>query len=99
MTNRCSMEKTLKVPLSELRTVRLVCNRADCGGVAELPTDRLDGLTGAVSCPSCGHALTPRTIGSISGLKALGMTLKSLAGEPGFSVEFVLLAPVGQSDA
>lgn len=99
MTERCSMESILRVPLAALNTVRLVCDRTDCGGVVEMPTDRLDALTGAVSCPSCGHALTPRAIGSIGGLKALGMTLKSLAGETGFSVEFVLPTPVAKPEA
>lgn len=90
MESRCIVEKTLKIPLAELKTVGLVCNRADCGGVAEMPTDRLDGLTGGVMCPSCGHPLTPKSIGSLGGSKALGLVLKSLAGESGFSVEFVL---------
>lgn len=65
------MQKSLRVSLTELTTIRLVCHRADCGGVAEMPTDRLAGLTGGVACPSCGHTLTPKAIGSIGGFKAL----------------------------
>src|SRR5436853_624933 len=56
-------EKILKVSLSELETVRLVCKRENCGGVAEIPTARLEALVGSVQCPSCGQGFAIPQIG------------------------------------
>jgi len=93
MSKGCIIEKNLKVDLSELKIVRLVCDMANCGGVAEMPTDRLQGLTGQVLCPSCSQPFIVKAIGSIDGLKALGMSLQNLIGDSGFSVEFVVPTP------
>jgi hypothetical protein len=43
--------------LSELSTVRLICKRPTCGGVAEMPIDQLEKrFEGqyAPACPVCG---------------------------------------------
>lgn len=93
MKNGCIVEKSIKIELAELAIIRLVCNRTDCGGVAEMPVARLSGLTGQVLCPSCNQAFPVKSIGSIGGLKALGVSLANLIGDPSFSVEFAVPDP------
>jgi len=83
-------ENILKIPLRELETIRLVCQRENCGGVAEIPARRLEALVGQVQCPSCSQPFSIKHVGNISGLKALGMAVKNLTDENDFSVEFLL---------
>lgn len=83
-------EAILRIPLTELQTIRLVCKRDNCGGVAEIPTMRLDAIVGQVRCPSCGQTFNAKQVGSMNALKGLGLVIKSLATEEGFAVEFVV---------
>lgn len=94
MTVKCSMKTTITIPVDELQTIRLVCKRANCGGVAEIPTSRLAGLVGQVECPSCHLAFVVKQIGGdgIGGLKALGVSLDNLIGTQDYEVEFVVPA-------
>jgi hypothetical protein len=48
------------VPLSDLTTVRLTCKQNNCGGVAEMPTERLADNT-FFKCPLCGADLRRST--------------------------------------
>ena len=43
-------EKLLKLLLSDLRTIRIVCRK--CGAAVEIPIDCI-GNTGEVFCPGC----------------------------------------------
>jgi hypothetical protein len=93
---RVVAEKILKIPLSELATIRLICKRQNCGGVAEIPVSRLVALVGQVTCPSCNQAFSVPVIGGpggLGGLKALGKSLENLAPTADMMVEFVVPAP------
>jgi hypothetical protein len=97
MVNECNMEKILRVPLAELQTIRLVCKRENCGGVAEMPTTRLEALVGEVLCPSCGKPMAPKSVGAVAGFKALGMSLRNIEDQASFAVEFVIRIPGDES--
>lgn len=91
-------ERTLRIPLAELATVRLVCLRQDCGGVSEFPSHRLSGLAGgAILCPSCNHPLAiPTFPGSqMSALRVLGTALNTLGLPPLVAAPAVGGAAVG----
>ena len=85
-------EKIIKVPLDELQTIRFICKRQGCGGVVEFPTARLTGPVG-LTCPSCNQPFPVSQIGSIGGLRALGMAITNLTGNNDFEVEFVVPDP------
>jgi len=87
------VEKIIKIPLAELRTVRFACQRHNCGGVAEVAVERLGALPGAVLCPSCNTAFKFKQVGAVDGLKALGMVLASMSNEDDVSVEFLIHDP------
>jgi hypothetical protein len=89
------VKQPLRVPFGEIKVVRLVCKRENCGGVAEIPVTRLEALVGATLCPSCGQAFPVKALGGIAGLKALGISLTNLVGEQHFMVEFVVPDPGG----
>jgi len=86
-------QKIIKIPLGELRTVRFVCVRQNCGGVAEIPVERLGSLPGAVQCPSCNTAFKFKPVGAVDALKGLGMVLASISDGEGVSVEFLIDDP------
>lgn len=90
--SKTAMKKTITIPVQELQTIRLVCKRPNCGGVAEFPTSKLAAAVG-LECPSCHQAFVAKQIGGISGLKALGMGIDSVSGDPNYEVEFVVPAP------
>ena len=86
------MEKTITIQLAELKTIRFVC--AACGGVAEIPTERLTSLTRQPRCPACAEQFDTDAPGpTIADLKSLGTAMQKLIGRQGYSVEFVLPAP------
>ena len=95
---RVVAEKILKIPLSELATIRLVCKRQNCGGVAEIPVSRLRNSPSLDkwTCPSCNQAFSVPVIGGpggLGGLNALGKSLNNLARTADMTVEFVVPAP------
>lgn len=86
-------EKIIKIPVSELSSVRLICQHKDCGGVAEIPSRRLEALTGEnIPCPSCGRAFKLNKVADVGGLKALGMMLTALNSSES-RLEFVISNP------
>jgi uncharacterized protein YbaR (Trm112 family) len=90
------MEKKLTISLDEIKTIRVVCKVADCGGVIEMPANRLEALTGMLVCPSCARNFPLRQLIALGGsnpLRALGVALRELSCDPEFSVEVVLPAP------
>ncbi len=88
-------EKILRIPIGELEVVRLVCSNQNCGGVAEIPVERLEALVGAVLCPSCGHGFPIKNVGAVGGLKALGMSMRNFTDQEQFILEFVVPDPNG----
>jgi hypothetical protein len=42
MGEKVVAENIIKIPIEELGTVRLVCRRENCGGVAEIPVSGLE---------------------------------------------------------
>ena len=93
MDNRCHVEKTIKIPLSELRIIRFVCLRKGCSGVAEMHLDRLLGFTGSLVCPCCGKEHMVKQVGAVGGLMAFAMSHGNLTNNQEFSVEFVVPMP------
>ncbi len=83
-------EKILNLPLEDLGIIRLVCQQNDCGGIAEMPVSRLEALTGGILCPSCSRPFDVKQVGSIGGLKAVGISLSNLLNNANFKVEFVI---------
>jgi hypothetical protein len=82
-------EKLLTVPLSELGTVRLVCRRKDCGGVFEMPVERLP-LKDFQSCPVCQAAFKESDVAP-GHLANLGSAIKQvLSLKDTVEVQFVL---------
>jgi hypothetical protein len=76
-------EQNLAIPVSELKTIRLVCLRAGCGGSVEFPSNRLTGLVGGHRlCPSCNLPFNISNIagGGVGGLHGLGLALQNLGG-------------------
>jgi hypothetical protein len=47
-------KKLLTVPLDELQTARITCMRGGCGGIIELPADKLYKVASS-RCPVCDH--------------------------------------------
>ncbi len=79
-----------RIPLKKIQLIRLSCQRENCGGVAEIPTSRLEALVGEIQCPSCGRPYHINQVGSIGGLKALGMALRNLVNVEHLGTEFVI---------
>jgi hypothetical protein len=50
MSEGYTVEKLLKIPVTEISVVRVECK--NCGGAADIPLDRLQHAT--LRCPSCG---------------------------------------------
>ncbi len=50
-------EKILKFLLTELVAVRLKCKSKACGGVFELPIDKLEDRFRRLACPLCGNII------------------------------------------
>jgi len=85
-------ETTLKVQLSELHTVRILCRRNACAGVVELPISRLGMLQGT-RCPVCHNPFSSEE--THPGIFVdLGNILDRLSRQ-GFALEF----PVRLDDA
>lgn len=78
-------EHLLKFLLSELKTVRIHCRAACCGGVAEIPIDRLGQPIG---CPLCRTVWMDASKQPL--LKGLGNAVAALGNASEVSVEFVL---------
>ena len=78
-------ETVLKFLLSELKTVRIHCLTPGCGGIAEVPVDRLGQ---SIGCPLC------RTVWLDKGqqplLRGLAAAMAAMSGASEISVEFVL---------
>lgn len=48
-------EKLFRFLLSEIRTVRLVCQNPECGGVAEVPITRMGNTPAVNECRICSR--------------------------------------------
>jgi hypothetical protein len=82
-------ERVLKVFLSELAQVRIVCA---CGVVTEMKLDKLVGATD-LKCPSCGAVFqSPKTseLESASSLAKLAKSIAAIQSVSTFQIEFVL---------
>jgi hypothetical protein len=84
-------EKVLRIPLNEIHVLRFLCRREGCGGVLEIPVDRLESLTNKLACQSCGHELAIKDVGTVRGLRAFGLAWKNLANGDGFGTELVVV--------
>ena len=82
-------EEILRVMLSELGTVRVVCK--SCQAVTEIAADRLPAIFDAKRCPCC-H--TDFDISNRNGFKELAAALALLASmESRVGIEFVIPQP------
>lgn len=63
------------VPLSDLKTVRIVCNRNACGGVIELPVVNTAHVH-TTKCPKCGDLFA-----SVAGGESPYVRLAQVLGE------------------
>lgn len=80
--------------LSELKTVRLVCQRAGCGGVLELTVKRLAENPPAPACPLCRTEWFGPVGMSANPLAQLAAAAQAVAANAGsVQVEFVLPDP------
>jgi hypothetical protein len=88
-------ETTLKVQLSELTTLRIICRNNGCGGVIEIPTAKLINLSRIHSpkCPLCQHDLLASGYDTFVDLGMMIDRIKAL--DHTFSLEF----PVHLDDA
>ena len=78
-------ERVLKILLSELKTVRLVC--AKCGGTAEMTVVQLGGRNN-VACPVCNTVYQ-----SLSQLISLARSIEFLRQQQELQLEFVIPDP------
>jgi hypothetical protein len=46
--------------LKELKAVRLMCKNANCGGVIEVPVDKIENLAEELWCPACQSPIRSR---------------------------------------
>jgi hypothetical protein len=84
-------EKLLKILVGELKLVRLVCTKSDCGAVAEVTIEQLTGGK-EPACPIC-HTSYQTTMpgGGLDALTMMAVGLQTLAkASERFTVEFVL---------
>lgn len=92
-------ETTIRVLLSELETIRIICRIHNCGGVSELSLDKLRKTDrDRIDCPQCGATLIELTRPDRSkpdqplvALAELIVKLKSLTAA--YSVEFPIHVP------
>lgn len=83
------IEKILKIPLSELKTIRFRCMAKDgkpCDGVIEINIDNIG--TAILRCPQCGTELRRTNIDEA--LKQFGKAFQILNNNDFISLEFVL---------
>lgn len=82
-------ETTLKVQLKELTTVRIVCRNKGCGGILEIPIEKLTTLSkdGSFQCPMCEQNLMTNL--SPDPLVMFGLMIQKLSAlNQYFSLEF-----------
>jgi hypothetical protein len=86
--------KLLAILLSEFSTVRLVCKRPTCGGVAEMPIEQLEKRfegPHAPSCPVCGGTYQGIDGSRPTAFAQLAEAIKRLRQcKDAFEIEFVL---------
>ena len=70
-------EHLLRILLTELSTVRLVCKSKDCGAVTEVSLDQLAFRFGDVRCPVC-HADFGEADASGNPLKNFALAVRAL---------------------
>ena len=80
--------------LSELATLRVVCRRPGCGGVTEMPLDRVAARFADPRCPVCQGELLPGNAAGANPLTQLARAAVALqAHAANVDVEFVLPDP------
>lgn len=78
-------ETVLKILLSELAIVRIFCLSSTCGGVLEMPIERLENLDPKAECPMCKAFLRFDS----NYLKLIGQAIRE-AKEAKREIEFVI---------
>lgn len=80
--------------LSELKTVRVICPRKECGSITEVSIDRLRAKFEFASCPVCNHDILPAAGGPNNPLHRLAKAIDELQSVGvGDHIEFVLPDP------
>ena len=64
--------------LSELKTVRVICQRKECGAVTEVTLDRMQARFAQAACPVCNHDLLPPFSGADNPLTRLAKAVREL---------------------
>lgn len=78
----------LTVPIDALAVARITCRRSGCGGVVEVPLDKIYRVANA-KCPLCGEGFNP-TNEDPGRLTKLRDAIRAVAElRPFFAVEFV----------
>jgi hypothetical protein len=67
-------EKMIRVKLSELATIRIVCKKATCGGISEVPIAEVERLIGG----KCRHCEQSLRVGNEDALASLAEAIKNL---------------------
>jgi hypothetical protein len=81
--------------IGDLKIVRVICRKNECGGVIEVPVDKLAGAT-LFECPICRQVIHPH---NTNPLIPLGKAINDLSNEAfrkEFDVEFVLPDTTGE---
>ena len=83
--------KLLAFLLSELKIIRLICKRQSCGGVIEVPVDKISPEKfDAPKCPLCGHTLLTVHPDQNPILKVASAVTAMQRLKNDFEIEFVL---------
>ena len=83
-------EKVLRICLSELTTVRILCqgqNGRSCSGIVELTIEAMVETYKDQKCPLCGSNITNT---SPNYLECLGRSILRLKEQNGLRLEFVI---------
>jgi hypothetical protein len=81
-------EHLLKIPLEDLKTVRVICRNAVCGAIVEVPVTKLEAMFKAGECPVCRRQFI--ATGATGNLVDLGKVLDGLAENKALGIEFVI---------
>jgi hypothetical protein len=89
-------ELLFKFLLSEITTVRVHCRNSVCGGVVEVPVEKLASVFAQPDCPICHRAFGTSGVGGQT-LPLLGQIVQELQKiKDKVEIEFVLPAPKGK---
>ncbi len=84
-------EKLFRFMLSELKFVRLLCQKPDCGSVTEVSLEKLRNGAAAWTCGGCGQNYFSGAAHTESPISHFAKSIQAMQDERnGFKIEFAL---------